>query len=293
LILGHSGQLAQAFSALLPDAEMAGRDRLDLAEPDLIFPFLDRLRPRLILNASAYTKVDEAEGEEIRAFRVNAVSPARIAAWAALHDAPLLHCSTDYVFGGAGAHFHQEQEETHPLNVYGRSKAAGEEAVAQAGGRHLIFRTSWLYDARGKNFFTTMLRLMQTQEHLRVVADQWGAPTYAPQLAEAALSGLKNALAQAVFPSGIYHLCHQGVTSWHGFAEAIREEAQKRGMALRARAIAPVSSAEWPTPARRPANSRLDCARAGSMLNIALPDWRAGLNACFEDRLKCISPTAP
>jgi dTDP-4-dehydrorhamnose reductase len=228
--------------------------------------------------------VDKAESEPKLAMRVNAEAVGQLAAWCKQRDIPLVHFSTDYVFDGRGSAPRKEVAATAPLNVYGETKLAGERAIAETGAKSLIFRTSWVYDAHGRNFFTTMLRLFAEKEELSVVSDQVGAPTYAPALAEAVISALSAALAAKTFPSGVYHLCHSGETSWHGFAEAIFALARSRVSGIRCGRINPISTADYPTPAKRPQNSRLDCAKAHRVFGVSLPNWEEGLQTCIEEK---------
>jgi dTDP-4-dehydrorhamnose reductase len=288
VILGSCGQLGQAWSAL-PGIRtlLVSRDDCDLSRDD----FLPELEAKIgqtpvvaVINAAAYTRVDEAEGAgKEEAMRVNAAVPGVLAAWCRQRSIPFVHYSTDYVLDGLGDTPQTEEMRPHPLNVYGESKQLGEEAVIAAGGKYLIFRTSWVYDARGRNFFTTMLRLFKEKEQLAVVSDQIGAPTYAAHLAAGSHAALSAALAAPEFPSGLYHLCNSGETSWHGFAQAIFTLARHGDSGIRCRQIDPISSAEYPTPAKRPHNSRLDCSKAKRAFNLTLPQWEAGLRECFEE----------
>ncbi len=195
-----------------------------------------------------------------------------------MNHIPLIHFSTDYVFSGEGTTPWKESDAIYPLNIYGKTKAAGEEKIKDAGGRHLIFRTSWVYDTEGKNFLRTMLKLAQDREVLRVVNDQFGAPTFASDLAKGAWQAVQNALAWKVFPSGTYHLCNDGETTWFHFAKAIFEEASKNGIELKIKQLDPISSSDFPTPAKRPFNSRLNTRKISEQLNVKMPDWRESLN---------------
>jgi dTDP-4-dehydrorhamnose reductase len=282
MVLGAGGQVGRALvEALGPRAIALGRSDADYSRPTTLPAVLDRFKPAAVINAAAYTQVDRAESEYDEALRVNGEAPGILAGWCAAHDVPLVHYSTDYVFPGTGFRPWTETDAVGPLNAYGRTKLEGERRVAAAGGQWLIFRTSWVYDAIGRNFFTTMLRLGQERETLSVVADQHGAPTYAPHLAEATLRALERAMAQAEFPSGIYHLCHGGETTWHGFSEAIFAGARYRAHNLRVESVRPIASSEYPTPAKRPLNSRLDTSRALATFGVQLPHWLVGLDACL------------
>ena len=263
LILGATGQVGRALTALLgPDKCRAlTRSEARLDHPEELATRLDRLKPSAIINAAAYTAVDLAEKEKDSARTINALAPGVLARWCAEHDIPFIHYSTDYVFSGEGDRPWQELDPIAPLNTYGATKAEGESRIAAAGGKWLIFRTSWVYDADGKNFLNTMLRFGAERETLRVVADQHGAPTYAPHLARATLQALEKALQLPVFPSGIYHLCNSGETTWHTFAQAIFEKARALQIPLKVQSVDAISSAEFPTPARRPSNSRMDLSK--------------------------------
>ena len=245
----------------------------DFDRPDTLAELVERVAPAIVVNAAAYTAVDKAEDDVDAAFRTNAEAPGVLARACALRDIPFVHYSTDYVFDGQGSRPYREDDPTAPLGVYGASKLAGEDAVRSVGGRHLILRTAWVYGRHGHNFMKTMLRLGADRDELRVVADQVGTPTPAALIADvtAELLGLRDA------PSGTFHLTPGGETSWHGFAEAIFEEALARGLISRAPKVIPIATSDYPTRARRPGYSRLDIGRLGQVLGHALPEWRAGL----------------
>lgn len=250
----------------------------DLADADQLRAVVRAVRPTLIVNAAAYTAVDRAESEPALAWRINAEAPAVLADEARALGAAMVHFSTDYVFDGSKAGPYTETDAPAPLNVYGQSKLAGEQAVAAAGIAHLILRTSWVYGMRGNNFLLTMLRLARTQSALRVVADQRGAPTWSRTIAgkTAHLLGLAQAGGHPWWDqhSGVYHLACQGQTSWHGFAEAIMAGA---GLSC---PVAPIASADYPQAARRPANALLDCDKLISRFG-PLPDWEQALILCL------------
>ncbi|MEK6704358.1 MAG: dTDP-4-dehydrorhamnose reductase, partial [Bdellovibrionota bacterium] len=234
-----------------------------------------------IINAAAYTQVDRAE-EEVESCRlINGEAPGVIAGWCAKKQIPFIHYSTDYVFSGNGDKPWREDDPVSPLSAYGQSKLLGEQTVAKAGGKWLIFRTSWIYDAKGKNFLQTMLRLAKEKDEINVVADQIGAPTYATHLAAATLRALDKALRSEPFPSGIYHLCNRGETSWHGFAEAIIASAKNSGISIRVNKVNAIQTKDYPTPARRPQNSRLCTDKAMRVFATELPDWGEGLSECM------------
>lgn len=280
LITGATGQLGRALLAQAgARAVGAGREQLDLSK-DNISDVLSALHAEhgfsALINAAAFTRVDDAEDEEAEAERVNARAVGEMARWCAARGVMMVQISTDYVFGDDARTPRHEDEPPAPLNAYGRSKLAGERAVAAAGGAHLIIRTSWLYDGVGKNFFTTMRRLMQERDMVRVVDDQVGAPTYVPHFAAAILRALEAARRMEVFPSGVYHLTHGGQVSWYGFAQAILEQTQ----GARCTRIEPISSAEYGAKAARPKNSRLDSSKILRVLDVWLPHWEVGLLEC-------------
>lgn len=285
LLTGADGQIGWRLrEALAPLGRVAalGRAGLDLADPGAIRGAVRSLRPRLVVNAAAYTAVDRAEEEPEAAFRINADAPGVLAEEARRAGALLVHFSTDYVFDGRAREPYREDDPTAPLNVYGESKRAGEEAVEAAGGDHLILRTSWIYDVRGRNFLLTMLRLMREREELRVVDDQRGAPTWAAAVADATARIAASALASAGgAESGILHLTAAGETTWHGFASAIREADPGRGE-HRCRAVVPVPTSEFPTPAARPRFSVLSNERVAERFGVRLPDWREQLGAALS-----------
>jgi dTDP-4-dehydrorhamnose reductase len=290
LVTGVTGQLGRAVLELLGAHHCiaASRAVLPLDFPETIPTRLDYLKPRAILNCAAYTAVDAAEKpeEEIFVRAINTESPAKLARWAQENGVPLVHFSTDYVFNGHGNTARDESSKPSPLNAYGRSKLEGEKAILNSGAKALIFRTSWVYDAHGKNFLNTMLRLGAERPELKVVSDQYGAPTYAPHLALAAIEALERALSiearSQKFPTGVYHLCNSGETSWHGFASQIFNEAKSRGAKLAVTRVDPIASSEYPTPALRPLNSRLNCSRAFEVLGVSLPSWEQGLEECLD-----------
>lgn len=293
LVFGKHGQVGRALQALMPEGNhFASREQVDLSKPETLKEYILKTKPSAIINAAAYTKVDKAEEEEALAYSVNAQSPAVMAEAAKELDIPFIHISTDYVFNGEGTKPWTEEDKTAPQNAYGRTKRAGEEKIEKIGGMYFIFRTSWVFDSIGPNFLVTMLRLAKEREELRVVSDQVGAPTYAPHLAAALLSSFQRKLESSAKVSldssfrwndvsGIYHLCNQGETNWHGFAEAIFTEARAKGMELKVEHVLPIASSAYPTPAKRPHNSRMDCSKAKRNLGIELPTWEEGLKAAI------------
>jgi dTDP-4-dehydrorhamnose reductase len=284
LVTGVTGQVGGALVEALRSAGSivaADRAALDLACPEQIPAALGGIAPDLIVNPAAYTAVDRAEDEPDVAFRVNGEAPGVIARWAAGRGVPLIHFSTDYVFDGCGRRPWREDDRTGPLSVYGASKLAGENAVRAAGGPHLIIRTSWVYAATGANFLRTVARLAQVRAELRIVADQFGAPTSA-RLIAGAVAGIiattNAALAERFAAAGgVVNLAASGETSWHGFAVAIVDGLKARGVALAVDAVVPVATADYPTKARRPANSRFDLTRLRQVFGIELPGWSEAL----------------
>lgn len=293
VVLGRNGQLAwELRRTLLPLGDVVALEQpeLDLGDAPGLVRALDRVEPDVIVNAAAFTAVDRAESEVAAAEAINATAPALLAREAARRGALLIHYSTDYVFDGTKPQPYVETDIPNPLGVYGATKLAGERAIQAGGADHLILRTSWVYAARGGNFLRTMLRLASERERLRVVADQIGAPTWARYLAEASAQILARALAERAartFASGLFHLSAGGETSWHGFASAILAQARRidPSIDLKAREVVPIATGDYPLPARRPANSRLDCAQVRRRFGIEVPDWRIGLGLCLEELL--------
>ena len=282
LLSGCTGQLGRELKRSLASlGELVARDhrQLDLADPQVLRDAVRTIQPTAIVNAAAYTAVDQAEAEPALADAINGVAPGVLAEEAMRLGALLIHYSTDYVFDGAKSAPYTEADQPAPLSAYGRSKLAGELAIAAAGGRHLIFRTSWVYGLHGGNFMKTMLRLGRERNELRVIGDQFGAPTWTRHLAD--VTAL--ILARAETPSGLYHLAAAGETSWHGYAEAIFAEARAAGLLEQSPKVHRITSADYPLPAPRPANSRLDCSRFSGDFGLALPDWRTGLIDCLAD----------
>lgn len=286
LVFGGNGQVGQELlRALVPLGTVVATTRsgtlpdglpcevADFGQPDSLPALLDRVQPSVVVNAAAYTAVDKAEQDVEAAFAANAEAPGTIARWCAAHGVPFVHYSTDYVFDGEGTTPYREDEPTAPLGVYGTSKRDGEDAVRAAGGRHLIFRTAWVYASHGGNFLRTMLRVGAERDALRVVADQIGTPTPAALIADVTALALRHPKQL----SGTWHLTASGQTSWHGFAEAIFAEAVSQRVLAKAPTVEAISSAEYPTPARRPSWSVLDNRRLQQDFGIALPPWQEGL----------------
>ena len=259
-------------------------ETIDFSDPDGLVAALDHIAPDLILNAAAHTAVDRAEDEPELAQRINADAPGVIGRWSARHGVQVVHYSTDYVFDGTAATPYREDDPTGPVSAYGRSKLGGEIALRESGARHLIFRTAWVYAARGHNFLRTMLRLGAERDELRVVDDQLGAPTPARLIADATLRVVLQWRNDAdAARDGVYHLVASGQTSWCGFARAIFERAQRKGIIARVPVVHTITTAEYPTRAARPAFSVLDTGRLRGTFGITLPDWQAALDGVMVD----------
>lgn len=282
LLLGGNGQVGRELRrslAALGEVVVATRDGAyaeaiaNFDAPDTLAALVRRVAPDVVVNAAAYTAVDQAEADPEAAFRVNTLGPAALAQGCKSVGALLLHYSTDYVFAGNGQRPYREDDITAPLGVYGASKLAGEDAIRASGAQHAILRTAWVYAARSQNFLRTMLRLAGEREVLGVVADQIGTPTPAYVIADVTAEILRQGLPH----SGTWHLTATGQTSWHGFAEAIMAEALALGVITRAPRVDAIATADYPTPARRPAYSVLDTHKLHQDFGIALPSWQAGL----------------
>ena len=270
LVFGRTGQVATELARFAPDAVFLGRDGADLAEPDTCVNAIRGYAPEAVINAAAYTAVDRAEEEQALAMRVNGGAPGAIAQACSRLDIPLVHISTDYVFDGRGRAAWCPGDSPAPQNTYGRSKLAGEQAIAQAGGVHAILRTAWVFSANGNNFVRTMLRLSETREVLSIVDDQVGGPTPAGYIATACLAIAEQLLANPE-KTGIYHYSGMPDVSWKTFAEAIFAAAGRNV------SISGIPTSAYPTPAQRPLNSRLDCTTTETIYGLQRPDWRAGL----------------
>jgi len=291
LVTGASGQVGGALVRLAGDPAAAGldlvgvgRDRLDLAQPGRIDGALDAVQPDLVVNPAAYTAVDKAEQERDLAFAVNRDGPAALAAACAERGIGLIHISTDYVFDGTGTRPYRPEDPVAPLGVYGASKEAGETAIRHAIEDHVILRTAWVYAARGGNFMNTMLRVGKDRDELRVVADQHGTPTAAIDIARAVLALSRARIEGAPVVPGTYHYTSEGETTWHGFAEAIFARAADAWG--RRPVVQAITTEEYPTPARRPAYSVLDCAGLVSALpSLPRRSWQAALDEVFAARM--------
>lgn len=280
LVLGRTGQVAfELMRAAWPaglEAVAVGRPDFDMAQPDSLEPVLRAVAPDVVINATAYTAVDKAETEPALAFAINRDGPERLAILCRGQSVPLLHISTDYVFDGGKNTAYLETDPVFPLGIYGTSKEAGETAVRTAQPRHIILRTSWVYGVHGQNFLKTMLRLGAEREELGVVADQFGAPTAAADIAATLVRLAERLVKDPSAPCGTYHYTGGGSTSWHGFAERIFQ-AQERATGHRPRLKA-ITTADYPTPARRPANSRLDCTAINRAFGIVCPPWEQAVD---------------
>jgi len=281
LVIGETGQVARELQRLAdPDLKVTtvGRAALDLADPKAAGAFVADAGGDVVVNAAAYTAVDQAETEEELALRVNGAAPGAMAAAAAARGAPFLHISTDYVFDGALDRPWREDDPTGPLGAYGRSKLAGEAAVQAAAGDHAILRTAWVFSAHGSNFVRTMLRVGKERDRLTVVDDQSGGPTAAADIA-AALATMAKAFAAGRGVPGVFHYCGAPMTTWRGFAETIFQGAGWPNPPD----VAPIRTEDWPTPAARPGNSMLNCQRILEAYGVSQPDWRVSLKRVLAE----------
>jgi dTDP-4-dehydrorhamnose reductase len=292
LLLGKNGQVGWELQrSLAPLGELIALDRHavdglcgDLADLDALRATIRKVKPDVIVNAAAYTAVDKAESETELADRVNAQASGVMAEEAVSLGAWLIHYSTDYVFSGQGSKAWEETDPVAPVNHYGASKLAGEQAITASGCKHLIFRTSWVYGARGNNFAKTMLRLAKDRETLSVIADQIGAPTGADLIADVTALTLQQILHRPEL-SGLYHLAASGEVSWHGYASHVIEFAKANGEQLAVMAIDPIETTAYPTPARRPLNSRLNTQKLRDNFSLHLPDWQSGVTRMLREVL--------
>lgn len=289
LLTGIHGQVGHELQRnLQPLGQVFAFDRagLDLADTASIHRLLREIKPDLIINPAAYTAVDKAESEPELAHAINALAPAALASEAVKSGALLVHYSTDYVYDGRKADPYLETDATNPLSAYGRSKLAGEQAIRASQASHLILRTSWVYGARGRNFMKTMIKLAMERDTLRVVADQFGAPTSSRSIAQATIAALSS---WQPGQAGTYHLTCRGSTSWHGFAQAILTAYEKRrdadwpALKVRPEAVQAITTEDYPTPAVRPANSRLDCSKLEQGFGLSLPNWQQALDEVMQD----------
>jgi dTDP-4-dehydrorhamnose reductase len=291
LLLGKGGQVGWELQrSLAPLGELIALDFDstglcgDFTRPEALADAVRQVRPDVIVNAAAHTAVDKAESEPELARTINALAPAVLAREAAALGAWLIHYSTDYVFDGGGSRPWSESDKTGPLSVYGATKLEGEQRIAESGAKYLIFRTSWVYAARGGNFAKTMLRLAHERERLTVIDDQIGAPTGADLLADVTAHALRAACARPEL-AGVYHLVAGGETSWHGYASHVIAQARSLGESFKASKIAPVPTSAFPTPAKRPANSRMNTRKLCETFGLVLPDWRCGVDRMLTEVL--------
>jgi dTDP-4-dehydrorhamnose reductase len=287
LILGAEGQLAQAFKNLLSlqndqvRFEVLGRKDIDFLNPEATLKKIAQYQPEWIINTAAYTFVDKAESERELCFQINTLTPIRIAQWCKEEHVNLVQYSTDYVFNGSGKEARLETDITDPINYYGQTKRASEEGIIQSECAHLIFRISWVYHYLGNNFVKTMLKLGSEREELRIINDQFGYPSYAPDIAKATLACIQHHIDTKTAPSKLLHLSSSDYTSWYNFAKTIFEKAQTLGLPLKVKNIIPIATSEYPTPAKRPLNSRLNSSKVHELYNISLPNWEKSLETCL------------
>jgi dTDP-4-dehydrorhamnose reductase len=287
LLLGKNGQVGWELQrSLAPLGEVLALDRNstshcgDLSNLEGLADTVRVFRPDVVVNAAAYTAVDKAESDQTTAHLINALAPEVLSRACAAIDALLVHYSTDYVFDGSGQKAWVETDATGPVNVYGRSKLAGEQGIAKQGAKHVIFRTSWVYGTEGGNFAKTMLRLAQERDKMAVINDQFGAPTGAALLADITAMSLQ----QAPSLSGVYHLAAAGETTWHAYAQYVLQTAKrfKPELDYKVKEVAAVPTSEFPTPAERPLNSRLNCSQLQNALQCQLPNWQVGVDSMLS-----------
>ncbi len=287
LFFGKHGQLAKSFQASVPkhldgSSVFISSQEANFEKPEALAGFLDHLGPDVVVVCAAYTAVDKAEEERDLAEKINVRAPQEIARWCQLNNKLMIHFSTDYVFSGEGSKPWQEQDPKGPLNWYGATKLAGEEAIQNTFCQHLIFRTSWVYSEYGNNFVKTMLRLGKSKELLRVVNDQIGAPTYAGDLAHTVWGLIERHQSGEKLTTGIFHMAGQGETNWAQFAEQIFAECRLRKIELKVQTVQGIPTSEYPVPATRPLNSRLDQSKLKKTFGIELPLWSESLSLCLK-----------
>lgn len=283
LIAGANGQVGQELR-IRAGAQAVALDRsgLNIADHDQVLETLKRLRPRVVINAAAYTAVDKAEQEPAAAYAVNRDGAENLAAACHALSIPLLHLSTDYVFDGRKSGPYLETDAAAPAGIYAQSKCQGEERIRALHAQHIILRVSWVFGVHGSNFVKTILRLARERPELRVIADQHGCPTHAGAIAESLLALAARVQREETLAWGTYHYTGTPATTWHGFATAIVEQAQALGLIAKAPVVHPITTAEYPLPAPRPANSLLDCSGAENRLGLKRHDWRQGLDAVLR-----------
>ena len=289
LLFGKNGQVGWELNRSLQslsDVITLDREQADFSNPESLRQIIQEIKPDVIINAVAYTAVDKAEEEESLAEKINSIAPAVLAEEALKIGALFVHYSTDYVFDGSKNSPYLETDTANPINVYGRTKLAGEQAVRSSGCDYLIFRTSWVYASRGHNFLLTMLKLAKDRDELSVVSDQTGSPTSARLIADTTLVCLQQSIKERftrIFSSHLYHLTTSGKTSWHGFAEEIMRVAKEQGLPVNVKNISQVPTSSYPTPAKRPLNSQLGLNKIESNFTIKMPDWKVALKTTIQD----------
>jgi dTDP-4-dehydrorhamnose reductase len=294
MLTGANGQVGWELArSLLPLGEVVAltRSQCDLSRPKSLPAIVQEIKPDVIVNAAAYTAVDKAEEEEELATIINGASVGVLAEEAKKRNTLLIHYSTDYVFDGTKPTPYTEDDVPNPINAYGRSKLIGEQAIQQVGCDYLILRTTWVYAARGKNFLKTMLRLAQEREELCIVADQYGAPTWARNIADVTthvLAAAQRERQTAGFRSGTFHLCASGKTTWHGFSSAIIKQARQLAPAssIKTERVLPIATQDYPLPAPRPQNSQMDSSSLTARFGLTMPEWSASMKLCIDEVLE-------
>lgn len=287
LITGAQGQVGKELTSLAKergyDVIAAGRSDLDITQATDVQDFINHHHPDVVINAAAYTAVDKAEEEQVLAYAINRDGAKNIATACTELSLPLLHISTDYVFDGTKVESYNEEDKVSPLGVYGESKWQGEEAIRERLSNHIILRVAWVFGAQGNNFVKTMLRLGKERDELNVVADQYGGPSPAKDIADALINLAEQYTKNKKLDWGTYHYCGQTKTSWYQFANEIFQRAKAQGLINKTVQINPITTAEYPTPAKRPKNSMLDCSKIKNSFNIEMPDWRQALSLVLTE----------
>jgi len=291
LLFGKSGQVGWELNrSLLPLGEVIalGRKEADFSKLDSLREIVQSIKPDVIVNAVAYTAVDKAEEEESLATMINGIAPGVLAEEAKKRNVLFIHYSTDYVFDGKKNSAYMESDEPNPINAYGRSKFVGEKNIIQSGCEHLILRTTWVYASRGKNFLKTMFRLAQERDELRIVADQYGAPTWVRNIADITshvLATVQHERQVGRFSSNTYHLCASGKTTWQGFASAIIERARQLAPAgdVKTKRVLSIATEDYPLPALRPKNSQMDSSSLTTRFGVKLPEWHDAMELCLDE----------
>ena len=288
LLTGINGQVGHALQSQLSGFDCVGLSRqdLDLTNIDMIRRVIREVKPDIIINPAAYTAVDKAESEPELAYAINAIAPGVIAEEAGKLGSSLVHFSTDYVYDGGKSTPYEEDDQVNPISIYGKSKLAGEDAIRAVGIPHLILRTSWVYGAYGKNFLKAIIRLASEREELGIVADQFGAPTASLSIAEGVERLLLKWVPEDVYQTGVYHFTNTGSTTWHGFAcEIVKQYSAIERLKVSEKSIKPLTTADYPTPAARPANSRLNHDKLKSTFGLVLPSWQDGLKSVIRQMM--------